>query len=178
MKELKKKKNGGGEEEGAKAEEKKEEKSFAETYVVPDIKAKAGFERPVMVHRAMLGSVERMFAVLCEHYGGKWPFWLSPRQVMLVPVHADQFEYGESVRKQLHDIGIYAEVDTSKATFNKKVRNAQVDQWNYQLVVGKEEMANGTVNVRTRANEQKGEMKVADFIEMCKGFMANKSTQE
>ncbi|GMI05944.1 hypothetical protein TrLO_g5627 [Triparma laevis f. longispina] len=128
--------------------------------------AKEGFERPVMVHRAMLGSVERMFAVLTEHYGGKWPLWLSPRQVMLVPVHSDQFEYGESIRAQLHDLGFFAECDTSKATFQKKVRNAQVDQWNYQLVIGKAEMANGTVNIRTRENEVKGEMKVDEFLAM------------
>lgn len=119
-----------------------------------------------MVHRAMLGSVERMFAVLTEHYGGKWPLWLSPRQVMLVPVHSDQFEYGESIRAQLHDLGFFAECDTSKATFQKKVRNAQVDQWNYQLVIGKAEMANGTVNIRTRENEVKGEMKVDEFLAM------------
>ena len=129
-------------------------------------KPKAGFERPVMVHRAMLGSVERMFAVLCEHYGGKWPLWLSPRQVMVVPVHSDQFEYGESIVKNLHDLGFYAEVDTSKATFQKKVRNAQVDQWNLQLIIGKAEMANGTVNIRTRDNKQLGEMKLQDFYDM------------
>jgi len=58
------------------------------------------FKRPVMVHRAILGSVERMFAVLCEHYGGKWPLWLSPRQIMIVPVHADQFKYvGERAKR-------------------------------------------------------------------------------
>ena len=128
--------------------------------------AKEGFERPVMVHRAMLGSVERMFAVLTEHFGGKWPLWLSPRQVMIVPVHSDQFSYGEAIRSRLHSLGFYAECDASKATFQKKVRNAQVDQWNYQVVIGKQEMANGTVNIRTRANEQKGEVKVEDFLKM------------
>ncbi|GMI09966.1 hypothetical protein TrRE_jg13530 [Triparma retinervis] len=127
---------------------------------------KAGFERPVMVHRAMLGSVERMFAVLCEHYGGKWPLWLSPRQVMVVPVHGDQFGYGEAIVGRLHGMGFYAEVDTSKATFQKKVRNAQVEQWNLQLIIGKAEMANGTVNIRTRDNKQLGEMKLDEFLDM------------
>ena len=89
-----------------------------------------------MVHRAMLGSVERMFAVLCEHYGGKWPFWLSPRQVMLIPVHKDWNDYCQEVRDKLHDEGFYADVDLSKDKLNKKVRNAQVDQYNFQLVVG------------------------------------------
>jgi len=126
------------------------------------------FERPVMVHRAMLGSVERMFAVLCEHWGGKWPFWISPRQVMLVPVHAEFFDYCEIVRGKLHDAGFYVDVDTSKSTFQKKVRTAQVEQYNYQLVVGKNEVENGTINIRTRENKVEGEMKVDDFVEMCK----------
>merc|ERR1712070_1137477 len=126
------------------------------------------FARPVMVHRAMLGSVERMFAVLCEHYGGKWPFWLSPRQVMVVPVHKDFNDYCQEVRDKLHDAGFYADVDTSKATFQKKVRNAQVAQYNFQLVVGKNEVENGTVNIRTRENKVEGEMKVEEMIEKFK----------
>ena len=122
------------------------------------------FDRPVMIHRAMLGSVERMFAVLCEHYGGKWPFWLSPRQVMLVPVHAEFFDYCNEVRQKLHDEGFYADVDLSKNTFQKKVRNAQVAQYNFQLVVGKNEVENGTVNIRTRENQVEGEKKVDDML--------------
>ncbi|KAL7570215.1 hypothetical protein ACA910_020642 [Epithemia clementina (nom. ined.)] len=126
------------------------------------------FARPVMVHRAMLGSVERMFAVLCEHYGGKWPFWLSPRQVMLIPVHADLGDFCLEVQKRLHDAGYYADVDLSKNTMQKKVRNAQVAQYNFQLVVGKSEVENQTVNIRTRENEVKGEMKVDEMIAMLK----------
>jgi len=136
------------------------------------------FKRPVMVHRAILGSVERMFAVLAEHYGGKWPFWMSPRQVMIVPVHADQFEYGEGLRKRLHDAGIYAELDATKATFQKKVRNAQVEQYNFQVIIGKEEMANGTVNVRTRANRQMGEMDAGEFVRMCVEMVETRTIRE
>ena len=129
--------------------------------------APPGYERPVMVHRAMLGSVERMFAVLTEHFGGKWPFWLSPRQIMLVPVHGDQYEYCREVKAKLHNAGFFVEADTSKSTFQKKVRNAQVEQYNFQLIIGGKEMENGTVNIRTRDNEQKGEMKVDDFVQFC-----------
>lgn len=125
------------------------------------------YKVPIIVHRAMLGSVERMFAVLCEHFGGKWPFWLSPRQIMLVPVHAEFFDYCNEVRDKLHDAGFFVDVDTSKATFQKKVRNAQIAQYNYQLVVGKAEQSNGTVNIRTRENKVEGEMKVDEFVEMC-----------
>ncbi|KAL3807763.1 hypothetical protein ACHAXA_000676 [Cyclostephanos tholiformis] len=122
------------------------------------------FARPVIVHRAMLGSVERMFAVLCEHYGGKWPFWLSPRQVMIIPVHKDWNDYCQEVRDRLHSEGFYADVDLSKNTFQKKVRSAQIDQYNFQLVVGEAEVTNGTVNIRTRDNKVEGEKKVDDLI--------------
>jgi threonyl-tRNA synthetase len=130
------------------------------------------FARPVMVHRAMLGSVERMFAVLCEHYGGKWPLWLSPRQVMVIPVHADFYEYCESIRRMLHDERFFADVDLSKETFQKKVRNAQVAQYNFQLVVGQNEATNGTVNVRTRENVVEGEMEANLFVQKLKELRA------
>ena len=126
------------------------------------------FQRPVLVHRAILGSVERMFAVLCEHYGGKWPLWLSPRQIMLIPVHAEFNTYCETVKSKLHNERFYIDVDLSKATFQKKVRNAQIAQYNFQLVVGKEEVSKGTVNIRTRENVVKGEMVVDDFVNMMK----------
>jgi len=126
------------------------------------------FARPIIVHRAMLGSVERMFAVLCEHWAGKWPFWISPRQAMVIPIHKDFGEYADGIRQRLHDEKIYADVDLSKATFQKKVRNAQIAQYNFQLVVGKSEVENGTVNIRTRENKVEGEMKVDDMIEMFK----------
>lgn len=125
------------------------------------------FERPVMVHRAMLGSVERMFAVLCEHWGGKWPFWISPRQIMIIPVHAEWNDYCEGVRMKLHNAGFHVDLDASKATFQKKVRNAQVDQYNFQLVVGEKEVKSGAVNIRTRENKVEGEMKVEDFLSKC-----------
>jgi threonyl-tRNA synthetase len=128
------------------------------------------FARPVMIHRAMLGSVERMFAVLCEHYGGKWPLWLSPRQVMLIPVHADFQDFCNGVKDKLHAKGFYVDVDFSKNTFQKKVRNAQVAQYNFQLVVGKNEVENGTVNIRTRENTVEGEKKVDEMIEMLEGL--------
>ena len=122
------------------------------------------FTRPVMLHRAMLGSVERIFAVLCEHWGGKWPFWISPRQIQVVPVHAEFNDYAEEVRSKLHDAGFYADVDTSGNTIKKKVRNAQVAQYNFQLVIGRNELDNGTVNIRTRDNEVLGELKTEDAI--------------
>lgn len=120
--------------------------------------------RPVMVHRAMLGSCERMFAVLCEHYGGKWPFWISPRQVMLIPVHKDYVPYCQEIHKMLHDLKIFVDISDGRETFQKKVRNAQLAQYNYQLVVGEKEKENRSVNVRTRDNKIEGEIKLEDLV--------------
>lgn len=107
-------------------------------------------ERPVMIHRAILGSVERMFAILLEHYKGKWPFWLSPRQAIVCPVSDKSQTYGLKVRDQIHEAGYYVDVDTSDRTIQKKVREAQMAQYNYILVVGEEEANTGQVSVRVR----------------------------
>lgn len=85
---------------------------------------KPGFRRPVIVHRAVLGSVERLMAILIEHLGGKWPFWLSPRQVIILPISEKAADYCESVYLYLHKLGFEAAIDRSSGQINKKVRNA------------------------------------------------------
>merc|ERR1711865_906447 len=122
------------------------------------------FERPVMVHRAMLGSVERMFAVLCEHWGGKWPFWLSPRQALVVPVGKTFEPYANKVRDQLKTAGFQVDIDDSSNSLKKKVREGQLAQYNYILVVGEKEETNDSVAVRNRQNEMEGEKKINDVI--------------
>lgn len=107
-------------------------------------------ERPVMIHRAILGSVERMLAILLEHYAGKWPFWLSPRQAIVCPVSEKSSDYALRVRDQIHQAGYYVDVDTSDRKIQKKVREAQLAQYNYILVVGEEEANTGQVSVRIR----------------------------
>ncbi|NXE52819.1 SYTC protein, partial [Casuarius casuarius] len=122
--------------------------------------------RPVIIHRAILGSVERMIAILTENYGGKWPLWLSPQQVMVVPVGPTCDEYAQKVRQQFHDAGLMADVDVDPGcTLNKKIRNAQLAQYNFILVVGEKEKASGTVNIRTRDNKVHGERTIADTVE-------------
>ncbi|KAJ3060555.1 threonyl-tRNA synthetase [Podochytrium sp. JEL0797] len=119
-------------------------------------------KRPVMIHRAVLGSVERMCAILTENYGGKWPFWLSPFQVVVIPVSSNTFEYAEKVRQELHDAGLHVECDTTDLTLNKKIRNAEVAYFNFIFVVGKEEETSGSVNVRNRDDvntKSKGEVR-------------------
>lgn len=106
--------------------------------------------RPVMIHRAILGSVERMTAILTEHFAGKWPFWLSPRQVLVVPVGVKYFEYAEEVQQKLHDAGFFADVDVSGNTLQKKVRNGQVQKYNFIFIVGEQEANEKSVNIRNR----------------------------
>ncbi|AMD19961.1 HCL190Wp [Eremothecium sinecaudum] len=108
------------------------------------------YERPVMIHRAILGSVERMTAILTEHYAGKWPFWLSPRQVLVVPVGVKYQDYAQSVRDQLAEAGCYADVDLSGNTLQKKVRTGQLYKYNFIFVVGEQEMNEQSVNIRNR----------------------------
>eukprot|EP01018_Ginkgo_biloba_P009148 Gb_19674 [translate_table: standard] len=113
-------------------------------------------ERPVMIHRAILGSVERMLAILLEHYAGKWPFWLSPRQAIVCPVSEKSADYALRVRDQIHQAGYYVDVDTSDRKIQKKVREAQLAQYNFILVVGEEEANTGQVSVRIRDQSAHG----------------------
>lgn len=114
-------------------------------------------QRPVMIHRAILGSVERMFAVLLEHTAGKWPFWLSPRQVSVVPVSEKDGlpEYAQEVSNLIRDAGYYVESDTSTNTMKKKIRDAQLEQVNFILVVGPKERDTRSVNLRDRDDPTK-----------------------
>jgi threonyl-tRNA synthetase len=113
-----------------------------------------GFERPVMVHRAVLGSIERFTAILLEHFQGKLPFWLAPRQVMVIPVSEASQAYAEYVRDQLHNQGFHVDVDTSSDTLGKKVRDAQVAGYCYQAVVGEQEEADWSVTLRERGQKK------------------------
>jgi len=114
--------------------------------------------RPVIIHRAILGSVERMMAILCENFAGKWPFWMSPRQSIVITVAAQYDEYASQVMKKIHDAGFLCDFDMDPGTtMNKRIRNAQVAQYNFIFVVGEKELTAQTVNVRTRDNKIHGE---------------------
>ncbi|KAM9883931.1 threonyl-tRNA synthetase [Verticillium dahliae] len=109
-----------------------------------------GSARPVIIHRAMAGSIERFTGILIEHFGGKWPMWLSPRQIQIIPVGRGFFEYAEEVQKIFKDAGFWVDVDLSGETLQKKVRRAQLAQYNFVFIVGDEEMKGRQVNVRYR----------------------------
>ncbi|CAG8544352.1 14485_t:CDS:10 [Gigaspora margarita] len=112
--------------------------------------SEGSYARPVMIHRAILGSVERMIAILSEHFGGKWPFWLSPRQVMIIPVANTFSDYVKAVYDACFDAGLYVESDLGENTLNKKIRNAEISQFNFIFVVGAEEESTKSVNIRNR----------------------------
>ena len=120
--------------------------------------------RPVMIHRAIYGSLERFMGILIEHYAGKFPLWLSPVQVRIISIADRHNKYVEDVRKRLFDAGMRVETDTRAETVNKKIREAQLQKIPYILVCGDKEIKDKTVNVRTRDNEVKGAKKVDDFL--------------
>jgi threonyl-tRNA synthetase len=120
--------------------------------------------RPVMIHRALFGSIERFFGVLTEHYSGAFPPWLAPVQVMAIPV-ADAFaDYLGDVVKALKAAGIRAELDASDDRMQKKVRNAQMQKIPYMLIAGEEDQKAGAVSFRYRNGEQKNGVPLAEAI--------------
>eukprot|EP01053_Blabericola_migrator_P001595 Blabericola_migrator_1__1594@NODE_1423_length_4575_cov_117_247338_g42_i1_p1_GENE_NODE_1423_length_4575_cov_117_247338_g42_i1NODE_1423_length_4575_cov_117_247338_g42_i1_p1_ORF_typecomplete_len787_score189_10tRNAsynt_2b/PF00587_25/6_5e46HGTP_anticodon/PF03129_20/1_3e16TGS/PF02824_21/2_2e11TGS/PF02824_21/1e04tRNA_SAD/PF07973_14/1_5e10_NODE_1423_length_4575_cov_117_247338_g42_i120734433 len=128
---------------------------------------KAGFDRPVMIHRAILGSIERFTAVMLEHTGGRLPFWLSPRQAMVCPISERNLPYAQYIKDLLHARGFDVAVDASNNTINKKIREAQVYQWNYILVVGTAEEDNKTVMVRIREDPKNQSQKtIGELVEL------------
>ncbi len=121
-------------------------------------------QRPVMIHRALFGSIERFFGVLTEHYSGAFPPWLAPVQVVAIPV-ADAFaDYLAEIVQQLKTAGIRAELDASDDRMQKKVRNAQMEKVPFMLIAGEEDMAKGAVSFRYRNGEQKNGVPVKEAI--------------
>ena len=121
-------------------------------------------QRPVMIHRALFGSIERFFGVLTEHYAGAFPPWLAPVQVVAIPV-ADTFtDYLHDVVKQMKSAGIRAELDSSDDRMQKKVRNAQMQKIPYMIIAGEEDMNAGAVSFRYRNGDQKNGIPVAEAI--------------
>ncbi len=120
--------------------------------------------RPVMIHRVVLGSIERFIGVITEHFAGAFPLWLSPVQVEVLPVSNAFNDYGAEVAKKLDEAGIRVHLDDRNEKIGYKIREAQLQKTPYMLVVGEREKNDGTVSVRTRAGEDKGAVKVEDFV--------------
>ena len=122
-------------------------------------------QRPIMIHRALFGSIERFFAVLLEHYAGAFPPWLAPVQVVAIPVTDGHNDYLQDVAAQLRARGIRVEVDTADDRMQKKIRNAQRAKVPYMLIAGDEDVAAGAVSFRYRDGTQKNGVLVADAVE-------------
>lgn len=120
--------------------------------------------RPIMIHRALFGSIERFYGILIEHFAARFPLWLSPRQVRIIAVADRHVEYANTIHKQLKKQGFQSEVDSSHESVSKKVRNAQINQCNYILTIGDKEVENKTIALRTRDNVVHGEISLEEFV--------------
>jgi len=130
--------------------------------------------RPYMVHRALLGSLERFFGCLIEHYGGAFPVWLAPVQAMIIPIADRHLDYARQVQATLRGEGIRAEVDTSGDRMQAKIRNAQLQKIPYMLVIGDREVQNRTVSVRLRTEKDLGAKSLPDFTVMVNALVEAK----
>jgi len=130
--------------------------------------------RPYMVHRALLGSMERFFGVLIEHYAGAFPVWLSPIQAMVIPIADRHVDYAKQVVEKLKAAGLRVKSDDRPERMNAKIRDAQNQKIPYMLVVGDKEMESGAVALRMRGGENPGAMPLADFIQLSKAEIESK----
>nr|WP_315870909.1 threonine--tRNA ligase [Trichocoleus desertorum] len=130
-------------------------------------------QRPVMIHRAPFGSLERLIGILIEEYAGDFPLWLAPEQVRLLPVSQDQVEFSQNVVNQMRSLGIRAEVDLSGERLGKLIRNAEKEKMPVMAVVGAKEVEANSLSIRTRANGELGSIAVAEVLEKLKAALAN-----
>jgi threonyl-tRNA synthetase len=139
-------------------------------YVAPD----GSRQQPVMIHRALFGSIERFFGVLTEHYAGAFPPWLAPVQVRAIPVADTYIPYLEEVISKMKKAGIRVDIDASDDRMQKKVRNAQLEKIPFMMIAGEEDQAAGAVSFRYRNGEQKNGISIDDAISEILKTIANR----
>src|SRR5882724_9553099 len=145
---------------------------FGLEYVAEDGSRK----QPVMVHRALYGSVERFFGVLIEHYAGAFPVWLSPVQVVMIPITERHVDYANKVAAELRDAGVRVHVDARNEKMNAKIREHAMQKVPFLLVVGDKEAEAGKVNVRSRGKEKTEDMAATDFFAHVRRLIESKAT--
>lgn len=133
------------------------------------VNSESGRERPVMIHRAMLGSLERFIGVLIEHLGGNLPLWLSPTQAMMVPIADRHNDYAYAVADRMKRAGLRVEVNDASERMNAKIRNAQLMKVNYMLVVGDREIEADSAALRTRSGDNLGAIRIDEIISRLTG---------
>jgi threonyl-tRNA synthetase len=134
--------------------------------------------QPLMVHRALYGSVERFFGILLEHYAGAFPVWLAPVQVIVLPIADRHLEYAKKVREQLNAAGLRTELDERAEKVNYKIREAQMQKIPYMLVVGDREAENGTVGVRNRKHGDQGAKPIGEFLAGIRNLIETRAGSE
>jgi threonyl-tRNA synthetase len=134
-------------------------------------------EVPLCIHRAPLGTHERMIGFLIEHYAGNFPLWLSPEQVRVISITDAQNEYAENVAKKLLENGIRANADTSAQRMNAKIRGAQLMKVPYMLVLGDNEMQAGQVSLRSRDGSQQNNIPLDEFVARAKDKIARRASE-
>jgi threonyl-tRNA synthetase len=147
---------------------------FELEYVADDGKK----HQPLMVHRALYGSIERFFGILIEHYAGAFPVWLAPVQAVVMPITDRHAEYARKVVDQLKAADLRVELDDRKEKVNLKIRDAQLQKIPYMLVVGDREAQDGTVSVRNRKHADQGAQKVEEFIAAIQRLIDSKARTE
>ena len=149
--------------------------SLPERFDLEYVSDEGSRQRPVVLHKAMIGSLERFMGVLIEHFAGAFPVWLAPIQAVIIPIADRHFEYAEKIRKQLSEVGIRVEVNDRKERMNLKVREAQLQKIPYMLIVGDREEEDHAVSVRLRSNEDLGSLPVYEALEIIREAVANSS---
>jgi threonyl-tRNA synthetase len=134
-------------------------------------------ERPVMIHRAPFGSMERFTGILIEHFAGAFPAWLAPVQAVVIPIADRHVEYADTVAAQLKTLNLRVEVDRGKSRMGGKIRAARERFIPWLLIVGDRDMEAGEVSVRLRTDEDLGAMTVEAFIEMATGIIDRKALE-
>jgi threonyl-tRNA synthetase len=147
---------------------------FELEYVAEDGKK----HQPLMVHRALYGSVERFFGILLEHYAGAFPMWLAPVQAIVLPITDKQIDYARQVTRRLQDAGIRVDLDDRKEKVNLKIRDAQLHKIPYMLVIGGREAESDGVSVRNRKHGDQGVQKVDEFIASARQLIETKAVSE
>lgn len=131
-------------------------------------------QQPVMSHRALMGSMERFFGILVEHFAGKFPLWLAPVQVKVLPISEKFHGYAEKITDELKAKGIRAEFDERNEKIGKKIRDAQMERINYMVIVGEKEESDDVISVRSRDGEERSALKLDDFVAELKEEIASK----
>ena len=127
-----------------------------------------------MIHRTVLGSMERFLACLIEHYAGAFPVWLSPVQALVIPISDRHLDYAYGIEKELKAAGLRVQVDARSERMNLKIREAQLQKIPYMLVVGDKEVANSAASVRLRSGEDLGGQSLEEFKAMAKSAVEAK----